>query len=268
MSLKGARERAAVRAAQSVTADGVIEIHKNHLEDDQTGMLKTEPQRAGARMFQLRERVAFQLLTQSSDAALLPSIPNCPDGVALYSATDGDGAARFGVTGGNLITGQTMNSAATIRAGVFAALIRIGQFKDTKSQPIYTDGEIKDVVLFAPFSVYDLYLEAFKWELAAGRAVAAADAMPNDALSDYFRQNKFKLRIFPTTRITTATDCHVVVNVGKYRAIKWQPRTPMALTPHPENSGDSFETGYLKWKAEERWGMGLGLPINQVLVQA
>lgn len=244
-----------------------IAIHRDDLADDQTGELKTEPSRLGARMAQLRTRVLYQLILSTSDPKLLPSVPLAADGASYYSATNGAGGDRFGVSGGNIVSGQTMTTAANIRQGVLAGIIRIGSYLDSEDEPIYDIDDVKNVIMAVPFSVYDLYLEAFKQELAAGRSVTGD--FPNDALSQFFKERRFNLQIFPSPRITTATDAHVwIKSPGGYKSIKWQPREPLALTPHATNAGDQFEDDYMRWKISERWGMGLGEPVNSVIVKA
>lgn len=63
------------------------------------------------------------------------------DGAALFSATDGDGAARFGVSGGNILTVPLASEADVVRALIKAGKLYT-QFKDTASQPFFVQQEI------------------------------------------------------------------------------------------------------------------------------
>lgn len=91
------------------------------------------------RFVQLPDVFVAEYLANTAD--VYPALSNCYDGVALYSATDGDGAARFGVTGGNILTGNGVANTAQIKADLFAARRRFLDFQDTEGQPYYTSEE-------------------------------------------------------------------------------------------------------------------------------
>ena len=55
----------------------------------------TGTMRAGAAWATLDERICFQLLTGNVDNDLLPSIPNAPDGQAIFSSTPRDKKAGW-----------------------------------------------------------------------------------------------------------------------------------------------------------------------------
>lgn len=74
-------------------------------KDDITRSLPGQARRLGDLLRLLPVRIFFQILQDASNPKLLPSVPSAPDGAALY-ATTAASVARFGVTGGNIVTGK------------------------------------------------------------------------------------------------------------------------------------------------------------------
>ena len=68
--------------------------------DGQVGSLDAHASSAANNYISLDSRVMIEMATGTLD--LIPAVPTAPDGVGPYSATDGDGAARFGVSNGNI----------------------------------------------------------------------------------------------------------------------------------------------------------------------
>lgn len=104
-------------------------------EDNKVGDLRAKAMNLGRHFNSVPSRVFIELITAS--ASLLPTIPNAPDGAAVYSATDGDSAARFGITGGNLYTGTGVATEGAIETDFFGATARMVQFNDIKGQPYW-----------------------------------------------------------------------------------------------------------------------------------
>ena len=77
----------------------------------------------------------MQIIQGTTDFTLLDVIPNAPDGAALFSATDGGGAPRFGVAGGNVVTGSGVVTPDNIRTDFFEALERMASFVNPKGEP-------------------------------------------------------------------------------------------------------------------------------------
>lgn len=141
-----------------------VEAHANDLADDRTQNLVNRAGDVGKSYALLPERVFFQMITGRTDPLLLPTIPNCPDGVAIYSATDGAGAARYGVTGGNIVTGSGVADPQSIRDDFFSAQVRQRQFLDTESTyPLFGDDFTKAGFVIAYNVANDqVFREAFK----------------------------------------------------------------------------------------------------------
>lgn len=114
-----------------------IPWHKNDRADEQTQSLMDMAKMAGASAGLLPERFFFDLIT--GNTATLPAVPLAPDGVAMYSATAGSGADRFGVSGGNLLSGNGVATASAIRSDYYAALEQFSLMQDGKGQPLFAD---------------------------------------------------------------------------------------------------------------------------------
>lgn len=144
-------------------AEGV-EAHANDLQDDRTKNLENRAGDTGRSAALLPERVFYQMITGRTDPLLLPTIPNSPDGAAIFSATDGAGNARYGVTDGNLYAGTGVATSQAIRDDFFGAILRQRQFLDTELvYPLFGDDLAKQgYVLHFNVTLYEKFLEAFK----------------------------------------------------------------------------------------------------------
>ena len=107
-------------------------------KDDQTQSLFEAARMAGESAALLDERFFFDLLIAGGGgtAVTLPAVQNAPDGVSGFSATDGDSAARFGITNGNLLTGSGVTTVHDVQADYYGALEQFMGFQDGKSQPL------------------------------------------------------------------------------------------------------------------------------------
>jgi phage major head subunit gpT-like protein len=142
-----------------------VEAHSNDLADDRTQNLVNRAGDVGKSYALLPERVFFQMITGRTDPLLLPTIPNAPDGVAIYSATDGDGNARYSVSGGNVIaSGSGVADPQSIRDDFFSGQTRQRQFLDTESTyPLFGDDFTKAGFVIAYNVANDqVFREAFK----------------------------------------------------------------------------------------------------------
>lgn len=206
-----------------------IKWHEDDREDDQTRSLFTRANQLARKMSMLDERIFFQVLLAATDASLLPAVPTAPDGAAWFAATAG-GAARFGVSGGNVLTGGSSSgiaSAAAIQTDFFTALGRFRQFQDTAGGVLLDDESImqgmtilygaaggRDEVFTKAFNV-QLLLESNASNSAAGVSNAVIQAgvnnttlkstsrittddwyiiLHNTALKPFFKQNRSAIK--------------------------------------------------------------------------
>ena len=84
-----------------------VDWSKNHRMDDQTHSLRQQAEGAGLNMALVDERALIQIITNATDTNILPSIPNAPDGSALFVTS-----TRFGASGGNTVTGSGVATSA------------------------------------------------------------------------------------------------------------------------------------------------------------
>lgn len=193
--------RARNYAVQNHSWDSKVEWKMEDRLFDQLGDLERAARRAGENFATLAERVAFQLMQSTTDPDLLPYVPNAPDGAAGYSTVDGAGAARFGVTGGNILTGAASTGVATsqaVRNDFFTAMERFGSFLDPKGQPA-VDPSIVDAGVTIYFGIANLqvFREAFQQGLTLG--ITGTDAA---GVSNIILDSGMKVRLVPTSRIT------------------------------------------------------------------
>lgn len=98
-----------------------IEWHENDRNDDQLAGLIPAAMRTGESAAYLPEEFAMDALLQSP--SILPAIPLAPDGGALFAASVG-GVNRFGVAGGNVVTGTGVAAEDTILADFYSCRTR------------------------------------------------------------------------------------------------------------------------------------------------
>lgn len=240
-----------------------VSWHENDRQDDQTKSLRERAAQAGEHFATLDERVFFQILTASTDTDLLEAIPNAPDGVGLYSATDGDSADRFGVSGGNIESGGGVASSHAVRTDFFESMQRMASFKDTESQPLW-DSSILDQGAIVMFNVnnWQVFAEAFLQGRTVGSVASATSAAPTNIIMDA----GMKVQLVPTQRIAD-NDWFVFLKGSRRKPIFKQVRMPMRETIATMENSDSVrdtKVEYMQW--DERSGYGVMLPYGTVKV--
>lgn len=109
-------------------------------EDDQLGDMKTHVATVVDRFLQLPDKLMAEYLNASR--SLNPALATCYDGVSLFSATDGDGNNRFGVSGGNIYNGTGAVNVAAFIHDLYGVQRRFQQMLDPASQVIYSAADI------------------------------------------------------------------------------------------------------------------------------
>lgn len=128
--------------------------------DDQLGDMKPHIQSAVDRFGMLPDVLIAEYINGS--ASYNPSLSLCYDGAPLYSATDGDGNARLGATGGNIVTGSGLNTAAIIH-DLAVVQQRLLSFVDpTAGMPIFSpeDVDYKNMVCIIPKTLNEIFQKA------------------------------------------------------------------------------------------------------------
>ncbi len=172
-------------------------------EDNKIGDLRGKAQVLGTHFASIASRVFIELVTAS--ASLLPTIPNAPDGAAPYSATDGDSAARFGITGGNIFTGTGVATSAAIEDDFFNAIERMGQFLDIKGQPYWEPSVLTErYTIYFNIANLKVFTQAFKATAVHSVSVGTDTTDPGTGagVSNIILASGVQVTLRPTSRIT------------------------------------------------------------------
>lgn len=241
-----------------------VEWNENDREDDQTRSLMQRAREAGTNFATLSERVFFQILTAATDNNLLPAIPNAPDGAAMYAATDGSGSARFGATGGNLLTGSGVASSAAIRDDFFDSIERLRQFQDTQGQPLHSEDYI-DKGLTVVYGVANEHV--FREGFQQSRTIAGPlTTTGNAAVTNIIMESGLNVTLWPSPRITD-NDWFLFSNGAPLKPIFQQVRRPLRESyANMDNSDLARSTKIESVSWDSRDGFGVFLPYSTVKV--
>lgn len=241
-----------------------IPWHKDDRKDDQTQSLYTIARQAGESAALLPERFFFDLIQGATDT--LPAVPLAPDGVALYSTTDGKGGARFEATNGNLLTGTGVATSAAIRGDYYAAIEQFMAFRDGKGQPLLSPEVISSgVIIIHGAENTEVFEETFLQQrqgLVYGSNTAAAT--PSNLVLDSSRN----IELWGTPRIT-GNDFYIF--------LRQAPTLPTFLLDREgiqefsslegeNNSDNTRDTGEEYIQFERRAGAGIGPAFGTIKI--
>jgi hypothetical protein len=240
-----------------------IKWHKEDRKDDQTQSLMDVARMAGQSAALLPERFFFDLLTGSTNT--LPAVPNAPDGAAFFATTAG-GSARFGVTDGNLLTGNGVGSVSAIRTDYYNAIEQFKQMQDGKGQPLLSD-EVIDSGVICVHSAADTeameeaFLQRRQGEVYGSNTAAAT---PSNLVQDASRN----VTLWGSQRLATG-DWYVFLRSPAKRATFMLDREGIQEYSSLEgdnNSDHTRNTGeeYVQW--ERRAGAGIALPYSAIKI--
>jgi len=234
-----------------------VEWRKNDEADDQIGKLRPRIADAGKNFALLQHRVFFQLLTGATSTSLLPyATPTAPDGAVLFATTAG-GAARFGATNGNLLTGTGVAASTTIRADVFGALEQFRLFQDSQGQQLWPDRILdQGVIILYGAALEEMFTEAF---LQNPTIHSINTATSNAGVQNIFQAAGKAIELRPTQYITD-NDYFIFLRGAPYKPIFSQLRQPLMEEPFDE--GNSVEHARslqrsMIWHKREGWGLFL-----------
>lgn len=244
-----------------------IEWHVNDREDDQTQSLFTQAQAAGANWATLDERVFMQIITGTSDPDLLESIPNAPDGSALYATTAG-GSDRFGVSGGNTIESPAgVSTAGDVRTDLFTAVERTKLFQDTEGEPLWPDDVIDGgFVVYYNADNYQIFQEAFIQGRTMQVVQDGGSNVSGAAVTNVVLDSGLRVELRATQRITD-NDWFLFLKDSPLKAVVRQERQPLrSFTATFENNPGTRDAKieYIQW--DSRTGYGVLLPYQTVRV--
>jgi len=242
--------------------------HKEDRKDDQISSLMDVARMAGQSAALLPIRFFFDLLTGSTDT--LPAVPLAPDGVAFFSTVDGAGAARFGATSGNLLTGSGVASTSAIRTDYYNAIEQWKQFQDGKGQPLFSDSVVDGGVTIVHSSadteaMEEAFLQRRQGVLGPDNTT---DPVTATQVSNLVQDASRNVTLWGTSRLATG---------DWYAFLKASPKKSTFLLDREgvrefsslegDNNGDhTRDTGeeYVQW--ERRAGAGIALPYGAIKV--
>lgn len=232
-------------------------------KDDQTQSLMDLARMAGQSAALLPERFFFDLLRGTT--ATLPAVPNAPDGASFFSTTDGSGGNRFGVSGGNLLTGSGVATTSAILADYYNGIEQFKLFQDGKGQPLFTDDVVDGgVMIIHGAGVTEAMETAFLQKRQGLVKGTDAGTTPSNIVQDASRN----VMLWGTQRIS---------DNDWYMFLLRAPKKPTFLlnreglqeftalegdqnSDHVRNTGEE----YIQW--EMRAGAGIALPFGAIKV--
>jgi phage major head subunit gpT-like protein len=168
-----------------------VSWNEDDRKDDQTQSLMKRVRTLGTNAGIRHERAFFDLLQATANYLPTGSV-NAPDGAALYATTAG-GAARFGVTNGNLLAGNGVGSVAVIHQDYYRGIAQALQFLDTEGQPLIDEAVIdQGVTLVHGAANLEIFERSFSQNVVQGSSAGISNIV-----KDAMRRTK----LWPTSRI-------------------------------------------------------------------
>ncbi len=261
--------RAIAYSVENLTWGKAIGFHEEDVDDLQVGDVREVARKLAIRAAQLPEQVFFQILTAGADAKLLKAIPTAPDGAALYATTAG-GTARFGVTNGNLLTGNGVATAAAVRGDFWNTIEQAKQFQDTEGEPLLHDGDLDDsgAVIVYGAANEEVFREAF----VQGRTMqhragtSTTDTSTAAGVSNTILESGMSLKLWSTQRITDNDWFVFFPGVDPKPVFETLRRAPRMIDETRENSERARRFRILATLLDMRAGYGVNAAYSTLKV--
>lgn len=243
-------------------------------KDEQTQTLMDMARMAGQSAALLPEIFFFELVNNS--ASTLPAIPNSPDGNGFFSATHGGaggGGDRFGISGGNLLTGTGVATIHDVQGDFYAAVERFAGFQDGQGQPMFLADQLDNgFVVIHPETDTQIFDIAFR-QMRAGVGMDSAGARGGTVVAASAETNLIQdggrnVTLWPTQRLTTPDWYVFLKNPPKQPTffLERQGVVEESALEGENNSDLQRTTGeeYVQWYS--RSGAGVALPYGAIMV--
>lgn len=230
--------------------------------DEQTQTLMDQARAAGQSAALLPERFFFDLLNGAT--ATLPNTILAPDGAAFFATTAG-GAARFGATNGNLLSGSGLSTVNAVLADYYAAIEQFGLFQDGKGQPMLSPEIIGGgVVIIHAMADTQIFEAAFLQRRQGIVLGTDAGTTPSNIVQDASRD----VTLWASPRLATG-DWYVFLKATPKKAtfhLDRQGVQEYTALEGDNNSDYVRNTGreYVQW--ETRQGAGIALPYGAIKI--
>lgn len=244
-----------------------VQWHDNDAQDNQLHDTETKASEAGANTKALDiEVTSKQLLEGGTDLDLLESIPTAPDGAAIF-ATTANGAARFGVTDGNSLTGTGVTASA-IEDDIFRVLQQFAAMKNTKNKPLWAQRIIEQgLLLIYPTGLMKAMAQAL--ERITGYDVienqAGTENVATGTKSNVFKDAGIKIKAWRNPWLSDANDWYAYLMGSARKPFYKQVRQP--LRHHVQDFSNSDDTRKRKTRGvmwDARYGYGVG-PVYSLM---
>ena len=239
-----------------------VEWHSDDEADDRIGMLRNRAANTGQNFAWNDSAAFFDLLLGTT--AFLPGTVAAPDGATIYATTAG-GAARFGATGGNLITStgnNSFSSAAVLRADFWTAVERFRLFQNTESRRLFPDSVLNSgFVMYFGAGNEDVASEAFMQNPTAAGILTSTS---NAGVQNIFMAAGKSIELRPVQEITD-NDAFIFLKGVDYKPFFKQVRQPVSEQQFDQaNSKESARTLLNSMIWHERAGYGVFLPYGTI----
>jgi len=244
-----------------------IPIHENDINDSRVGSLLDRAGQAASGFAVLVERVFFQLLTAATDALLLDSIPLCPDGAALFSAT-ASGAARFGKTGGNIVQSDGIDNQEQVKSSFYKAMVRQLSFTDTKGQTQINPKMLSQgYTIVYPLQHKEVFDETFGSNLALKMFLnASGDPAAATAIQNVLTRGDIPVTLWGSPRLTSDS-WYIGLNgyptKGIYQYERQAPRDNISDMLNSDRARTKKEI-VVQYDSREGYGYALPIPLMKV----
>ena len=227
-------------------------------QDDILADTRRQAELGAKRFLQLPDVMISEYL--NGVASYNPVLNNAFDGADLFNATDGDGNARFGVTGGNILTSSGLTVDAIIH-DMAEAVERFIAVQDPAGQPLLApeDCDMKNLFCIIPKELNEVFLRASKSEYIK------LDAANATSESNYVK-GTFEYKVF--NRLTSPTTWYVILNHSYWKPFVWREKGLSSIASDIGNSDISREQNIDSIYTDQRLGLGIWAPWTILEVSA
>ena len=228
--------------------------------DDQLGDLRSHVQQATRRFLQLPDALYSEYFNGA--ASLNPALVNAYDGVGIFSNVDGAGNPRFGATGGNIVTGSGLSTAAVMH-DMAVAQRRLLSFTDpTARKPLFSEDEVafSKLVAIIPKELNEIFQKVTDQEFIR------SDLTSVTAESNYLK-GTFEYRV--NQYLTDPSDWYVVLNHNFYKPFIYRgPKGPETVIADMNNSDHARDTAEYAFYADIRVSLGVWFPASIIKIDS
>ena len=228
--------------------------------DDQLGDMKTHLGQIVGRFLQLPDIMITEYMTGTASYNY-NGLVLAYDGVNLYSTTDGDGAARFGVTGGNIRPGSGVSTNAQVIDDIIGVRRQfLEMLEPVTNQPLHDPNKVtyNNMIFIVPTELDGIF-----------RAIQKQQTIYSDASINTAQSNQFvgEIVYHVNQRLTDANDWFVVLQHDYWKPFAYRaPQNVRQILAEMNNSDHAREFAEETMYADLRLGIGPWAPFTTIKV--